>query len=126
MATVILPGVRAAFFDAVGTLIFPDPSAPVIYSQVARRQELNLSPEDVRARFMAAYQAEEVADRLSGWVTSEEREVSRWRRIVSETLAGVVDPDACFRELFEHFSRPTSCASIPTPSSSSPGCSTKE
>ncbi len=33
--------------------------------------------------------------------------MSRWRRIVSETLAGVVDPEACFRELYEHFSRPT-------------------
>lgn len=107
MAATIPPGVRAVFFDAVGTLIFPDPSAPIVYQEVARRQGLDLSSEEVRARFLRAYRAEEDADRLSGWITSEEREVARWRRIVSETLAGVSDSEACFQELFERFSRPT-------------------
>jgi putative hydrolase of the HAD superfamily len=32
----------------------------------------------------------------------------RWRRIVGSTLAGVNDPEICFRELFEHFAQPTS------------------
>ena len=38
--------------------------------------------------------------------TSEAREVERWRRIVGQVLDDVTDPDACFQELFEHFSRP--------------------
>lgn len=106
MPAMIPDGVRAVFFDAVGTLLFPDPSAPVVYAEVARRQGLNISPEEVRARFLTAYREEEAADRLAGWVTSEEREVARWRRIVFETLPGVRDPEGCFRELFDHFSRP--------------------
>jgi putative hydrolase of the HAD superfamily len=93
------------FFDAVGTLLFPDPPAYLIYSQVARRAGLDLPPEEVRRRFGTAYRAEEEIDRAAGWVTSEGREADRWRRIVRESLAGVPDPDACFRELFDHFAR---------------------
>jgi len=98
--------VRAVFFDAVGTLLFPDPPAPLIYAEAARRQGLTISAEDVRSRFLAAFRAEEAADRLAGWVTSEAREVARWQRIVAESLPGVPDPDGCFRELFDHFARP--------------------
>jgi putative hydrolase of the HAD superfamily len=60
----------------------------------------------VRARFLAAYEAEEALDRDAGWVTSETREAMRWRRIVADSLAGVRDPEACFHELFNHFGRP--------------------
>jgi putative hydrolase of the HAD superfamily len=100
------PGIRAVFFDAVGTLLFPVPSAPQVYASVARRHGLVVSPADVHRRFVAAFRAEEEADQLAGWVTTEVREVARWRRIVSDALPGVTDPVACFRELFEHFARP--------------------
>lgn len=100
------PGVRTVFFDAVGTLLFPDPGAPTIYAETARRHGLSLSPAEVRERFVAAYRREEEADAAAGWVTSERRERDRWRIIVTETLAGVSDPDACYRHLFDHFARP--------------------
>ena len=102
----LLPDVRAVFFDAVGTLLFPDPSAPVIYTETARRHGLALSPAEVRERFVAAYRLEEDADAAAGWVTSEARERERWRRIVTDTLTGVADPEACYAHLFEHFARP--------------------
>ena len=53
----IASGVRAVFFDAVGTLLFPDPPAPVIYAEAARGHGLHISLEDVRDRFIAAYRA---------------------------------------------------------------------
>ena len=59
-------------------------------------------------RFVEAYRTQELIDRAAGWVTSEERERDRWRSIVAATLRGVPDPDACFRELFDHFAKPTS------------------
>ena len=31
------PGIRAVFFDAVGTLLFPWPAAPVVYAGTALR-----------------------------------------------------------------------------------------
>lgn len=107
MSRWVHPGIRAVFFDAVGTLLFPTPGALLVYSHVARRLGLDLSHTALRERFVAAYRAEEEADRAAGWVTSEAREVARWRRIVTETLSGVRYPDACFEELFEHFARPS-------------------
>ncbi|VTT99975.1 Haloacid dehalogenase superfamily enzyme, subfamily IA OS=Singulisphaera acidiphila (strain ATCC BAA-1392 / DSM 18658 / VKM B-2454 / MOB10) GN=Sinac_5298 PE=4 SV=1: HAD_2 [Gemmataceae bacterium] len=98
--------VRAVFFDAVGTLIFPNPSALVVYADVARGVGLDLPPDEVRRRFLAAYRTQENADRAAGWATSEERERTRWHAIVCETLAGVPDPDACFDALYDHFAKP--------------------
>jgi len=98
--------VRAVFFDAVGTLLVPHPSAPEIYAAVAERHKLMITVEDVLKRFQLAFDDEENTDRLSGWVTDESRELHRWQQIVEFTLSGVSDPNACFRELFHHFSRP--------------------
>jgi putative hydrolase of the HAD superfamily len=98
---------RAVFFDAVGTLLHPSPAAPVVYAETARRHGLPLAPAEVRERFVAAYRREEDADALTGWATSEERERTRWRRIVTETLAGVDDPETCYRHLFNHFALPS-------------------
>ncbi|MDB5312268.1 MAG: dUMP phosphatase [Gemmataceae bacterium] len=103
----IHPGIRAVFFDAVGTLLFPEPSALAVYADLVRRSGHDVSEAEIRERFVAAYRAQEEADRAAGWATSEERERERWHRIVTTTLRGVPDPDACFRELFDHFSRPT-------------------
>lgn len=98
--------VRAVYFDAVGTLLFPEPSAPVIYAEIACRHGLSLTPGEVRDRFIAAYRVEERADAATNWITSEARERERWRRIVTHTLAGVSDPEACYHFLFDHFARP--------------------
>ena len=100
------PNVRAVFFDAVGTLLFPEPSAPTIYAEIALRNGLILTPAEVRERFIAAYRVEEDADIATAWVTSEERERVRWRTIVTQTLIGVSDPEACYRHLFDHFAQP--------------------
>lgn len=101
------PGVRAVFFDAVGTLLLPRPSAPAVYAAVARDHGLNLTVEQVRARFVTAYRREEAADAATDWATSEARERARWYTIVTETLTGASDPDACYHHLFAHFARPT-------------------
>lgn len=101
-----LSGVRAVFFDAVGTLLFPEPGAPAFYAEVARRHGLNLSVPEVRDRFLAAYRFQEAADIDLNWATSETRERDRWHAIVTTTLTGVSDPGACFAHLFEHYSKP--------------------
>jgi putative hydrolase of the HAD superfamily len=108
MSSFIPADTRAVFFDAVGTLLFPDPPAPTIYAETARHFGLDLSATDVRARFVTAFRREETADRAAGWATSEGREHERWHRIVTATLDGVPDPNACFRHLFDHFSQPQS------------------
>src|SRR5437016_2738108 len=97
---------RAIFFDAVGTLLHPDPPAPVIYAEVGRRLGSHHDAATILSRFRSAFQREELIDQRQGWRTSEEREGTRWQRIVFEVLDDVIDPTACFHELYEHFSRP--------------------
>lgn len=99
-------GTKTVFFDAVGTLLFPEPSAPAIYADVARGYGLALTAAEVRERFISAYRIEEEADVATGWATSEERERDRWRRIVFATLDGVSDPQSCYEQLFAHFATP--------------------
>jgi putative hydrolase of the HAD superfamily len=96
----------AVFFDAVGTLIHPDPPAPVVYAAVGRRYGSSLTIEAITAHFRAAFRRQEAIDHLGGWRTDEDREYARWRAIVAETLTDATDPDACFRELYAHFTRP--------------------
>jgi putative hydrolase of the HAD superfamily len=99
-------GIRAVFFDAVGTLIHPEPAAPAVYAAAGRRHGSSLEVEEIAARFRSAFRRQEEVDRRHGWRTDEEREVERWRRIVGEVLDDVHDPEACFQELFAHFGRP--------------------
>jgi putative hydrolase of the HAD superfamily len=101
-----LAGIRAVFFDAVGTLIHAEPPAHLVYAAVARKHGSRLTAEEIAARFWSAVQRQEEVDRRNGWRTSEPFEVERWRQIVGEVLDDVSDPESCFAELFAHFSRP--------------------
>jgi len=107
MSKWVHPGIKAVFFDAVGTLIFPEPGAVAVYAEAARRRGIDVNPAIVRERLWAAYRIEEEVDRRAGWVTSEERERARWRRIVADSLPEVADIETFFHELFDHFSQPT-------------------
>jgi putative hydrolase of the HAD superfamily len=102
----LLANSRAVFFDAVGTLIHPEPTAADVYAHVGRRFGSRLAAPDIAARFARAFARHEEADRRDRLRTSEEREVRRWREIVAEVLDDVTDPARCFVELYQHFARP--------------------
>jgi putative hydrolase of the HAD superfamily len=102
----LLHGVGAVVFDAVGTIIHPNPPAPALYAEVGQRFGSKRSASEITPRFLAAFAYEDAIDHDNGLQTSETREIERWRRIVSQVLDDVTDPEACFRELFDHFSRP--------------------
>lgn len=99
----LLAGVRAVAFDAVGTLITPDPSAAAVYHVVGRRHGSRLAADVIADRFRAGFRAEDDRDRAAGWRTDPARETDRWRRIVAAVLDDVTDAEACFRELWDHF-----------------------
>ena len=94
------------FFDAVGTLLHPQPPAPVVYAAVGRRFGSRLDEAGIAQRFRAAFRRQEQADHSIGLRTSEEREWMRWRAIVAEVLDDVSDPEGCFAELHAQFARP--------------------
>jgi putative hydrolase of the HAD superfamily len=95
---------RAIFFDAVGTLIHPEPGAAPVYAQIGLRFGSCHEVGAIRQRFAAAFARQEQLDRLRDWRTDETREVERWRQIVGEVLSDVADGDGCFTALYEHFS----------------------
>jgi putative hydrolase of the HAD superfamily len=97
---------RAVFFDAVGTLIFTAEPVAVTYRTIARRHGIEIDAALISRRFRDAFRIEEEKDQRSGWRTDEERERQRWRSIVSATLCEVADLEACFGELWNHFSSP--------------------
>lgn len=98
-------GIRAVYFDAVGTLIFPNPPASAVYAQVAGRQGRSIDPAAISPLLWQQLRVEDDLDRQAGWVTSEERERRRWRNIVSAALPG--SSDELFNELFQHFAQPS-------------------
>jgi putative hydrolase of the HAD superfamily len=100
-------GVRAVFFDAVGTLIHPEPSAADAYYQFGRQFGSHLPAGEVRRRFAAVFSAQERRDAGLGYRTDEDRERGRWRAIVAEVLSDVADQEGCFRALHDWFARPS-------------------
>jgi putative hydrolase of the HAD superfamily len=99
---------RAVVFDAVGTLLQPDPPAADVYANAGRLFGTRLAPSEIAARFRTAFRRQEEIDFAAALRTSEAREVDRWRAIVGEVLDDVNDAQACFRHLYDHFAQPCS------------------
>jgi putative hydrolase of the HAD superfamily len=106
-------GIEGIVFDAVGTLIKPDPSVAAAYTAAAGRQGLKLEPEEVRARFQIHFQSDDVHAEQGVLSTDEATERRRWRQIVSGVLPDLPDLDLAFDELWDHFSRPASWRCFP-------------
>jgi putative hydrolase of the HAD superfamily len=106
-------GITGIVFDAVGTLIKPDPSVALAYAEAARRQRVELAPEEVRRRFQLHFRCDEVHGERGALSTDELTERRRWRRIVSGVLPEILEPERAFEELWDHFGRPASWRSFP-------------
>lgn len=102
-----IPFPPVVFFDAVGTLIHPDPPAPMVYAAAGRRFGSRLDEATIAARFRAAFRRQEEVDRASNLRTDEAREVARWRAIVGEVLDDISDTETCFQVLYAHFAQPS-------------------
>lgn len=105
--------IRAVVFDMVGTLAYPTPSVPDIYTQVAHRFGSKQSQKDIQKRFLEAFRHESQLDEQRGLTTSENHERKRWQRIVYSVLCDVSDAAACFNELYQHFAKPDSWSLYP-------------
>lgn len=98
--------IRAVLFDAVGTLIVPDPPVLDAYLAAGRRHGSRLARRQVADGFKRAYARQERLDRVRGnGRTDESGEQRRWRKIVAEVFPDVVG-ESLFADLWRHFSRP--------------------
>jgi len=96
--------IRFILFDAVGTLIYPDPSVTAAYESVGRARGIDLSSTEIQARFRAAY--ERVFRREIDVATDEQRERQRWRAVVVDVFAEWPHlVDELLEQLWHHFAQ---------------------
>ena len=100
----------AIVFDAVGTLICPDPAVATIYAAVAQRHGSKWTETEVATRFRSVFTD---VESQAAPETDDSIERRRWQEIVGRVLDDVGDPAAVFQELFDHFARPDSWAVFP-------------
>lgn len=99
--------VRVVLFDAVGTVIRPDPSVARAYHHAGCRHGSKMTVEEIHLRFREALAAQEAIDRQqAAWRTSEDRERDRWRAIVRHVFDDLPRQDALFDDLWDHFAAP--------------------
>ncbi|MCS7017076.1 MAG: HAD family hydrolase [Gemmatales bacterium] len=105
--------VRVILFDAVGTLIAPQPSVAEVYGRLGRRYGSCLSADEIALRFRAAFRRQQEYDRQRHWRTDEHRERQRWRDIVRDVFAELPHTEGLFNELWHHFARPDAWSCFP-------------
>jgi putative hydrolase of the HAD superfamily len=96
-------GIRWILFDAVGTLIYPDPPVAEVYYAAATRFGSRLSIAEIQQRFSVAIK--------NGFAvncsTNEANERRRWRSIVAEVVRDIpLHVEAVFEHLWQHFADP--------------------
>jgi putative hydrolase of the HAD superfamily len=104
----IPPNIRAIFFDAVDTLIVPEPSVIEVYRNAGLEHGCDLSADMIVKRFREAFRSEEITDANAAWTVGEKRERQRWESIVSRVFDGCPAVDAIFVRLWAHFAQPDS------------------
>jgi putative hydrolase of the HAD superfamily len=96
-------------FDAVGTVIRPEPSIAVAYHAIGSQFGSDRTVDDVRSRFATAFAETERIDLAngSGLATNASVEEARWRHVVSSVFPEIADAEACFQELHDYFALPS-------------------
>ena len=102
-----LAHIQAIAFDAVGTLIEPEPGVAQAYRQAALRVGLDLPEAVIRQRVSKVFTADDTAADHS---TDEPNERRRWRKIVGDCLPELPEElaDRAFNDLWHHFTQPAS------------------
>ena len=97
--------IRAVYFDAVGTLLFPRQAVGATYADFAARHGIAVDESCFSVAFREAFMRQELLDSRNNWRTDETRERTRWRAIVAELIPGAGSTQ-CFDELWNWYGRP--------------------
>ncbi|MEX2026648.1 MAG: HAD-IA family hydrolase [Pirellulaceae bacterium] len=105
----------AILFDAVRTLIYPDPPVAEAYHRVGRELGSSRTLAEIKGLFREAYQRSESLFALPGndgglgrQPTSDERERKRWRQVIGEIFDDLpaAPADEALVRLWRHFAQP--------------------
>jgi putative hydrolase of the HAD superfamily len=100
----VFPSIKVVAFDAVGTLIYAEPSVTAAYCRIIEETcGLRIEPERVRQVLKARLGQRTDGDQLK---TSEETERRFWFELVSEVIDDPKLIQLAFDQIFEHFSLP--------------------
>jgi putative hydrolase of the HAD superfamily len=104
------PRPQIVLFDAVGTLIYPQPSVADVYAAAGRQHGKNIEPLEIRQRFPTALRKHGAPG-----PTNELRERQRWQAIVADLFAlhPHEDVSPLFESLWEYFAQPSHWAVYP-------------
>src|SRR5262245_43187577 len=94
---------RYILFDAVGTLIYPEPSVAAAYQAAAQRHGLEIDEATIADRFPLAYRS--AFSRLDQLV-DEATDRLRWRAVVHDVFEHAPQSDAILADLWDHFAEP--------------------
>jgi len=106
---------RTIVFDAVGTILKPQPDVVTAYHLAGSRFGSKLTPEQVKARFKLARQKffncnNLAANTPAGSLPSSDAiEFELWKKLVYSVFDDVTDP-GLFEELWAHFASPANWA----------------
>lgn len=99
----IADNIKIVLFDAVGTIIFPQPSIPQAYFDIASRYMDDLDQQQVLKRFKDVFSSVFNAENARSPVT-EASTVIAWRQVVEGTFPEYkAAGDDLFQELWNHF-----------------------
>jgi putative hydrolase of the HAD superfamily len=106
-----LAPIKAVAFDAVGTLIYPQPSVAEAYqSAIQRHCGVEIDTDSVKQTVHRSLKARSLGDDLR---TDEAAEHRFWADLVRDLCPDSPGFQTCFDELFEHFSRGASWRCFP-------------
>lgn len=105
-SSLIADHIRVVVFDAVGTVMYPQPSVAAVYVDViSRHTKTAIDGDKVRSSIRRA-----LADRSADvdQRTSEEGEYQFWMNLIRDLCPNPALVDVCFQDLFRHFAEPDS------------------
>jgi putative hydrolase of the HAD superfamily len=99
----VLRRVKAVAFDAVGTLIYAEPSVSLAYCQLLNAScGVAVAPDRVRAVLSARLSERTSGDSLS---TSEDQERQFWYELIAELVEDHSRRESAFETLFAYFAK---------------------
>lgn len=100
----VFAGIRAVAFDAVGTVMYPEPSVSEAYRRALEAHcGVRVDAEQVRQTVAEALRAKSTGDNLR---TDEDSERRFWADLIREFCADSSGFQACFDTLYRHFADP--------------------